>query len=236
MNYSYDESGIHFIYFILTILGLVVLPLTWKVVRIAFSRKPWEQSICKCQPCTSKKQFLRSTHRSLFRQRKFFFMLVGWIVIAALSFHVWKHGKIEKASFDPFEILGVASGSSVKEIRKAYLLLSIKYHPDKIADEERQFAHDRFVQITKAYKCLTDPATKANYELYGNPDGVNSNDIGIALPAWLVDSKNLGFVLGFYCLAIMAVLPYFIVSFYCVIIMRYALISFSFSDRLLSSM
>ena len=38
-------------------------------------------------------------------------------------------------------------------------------HPDKGGDEQT------FVQITKAYKALTDDEARKNYEEYGNPDG-----------------------------------------------------------------
>ena len=45
------------------------------------------------------------------------------------------------------------------------------YHPDKVkatANHTIEMIQERFVQITKAYKSLTDPT---NWELYGNPDG-----------------------------------------------------------------
>lgn len=54
---------------------------------------------------------------------------------------------------------------------------------------------ERFVQITKAYKSLTDPT---NWELYGNPDGRQEMTTGIALPQWIVESKNNAWVLGVY--------------------------------------
>lgn len=36
--------------------------------------------------------------------------------------------------FEPFSILGLESGASDSEIKKAYRRLSIQYHPDKNPD------------------------------------------------------------------------------------------------------
>lgn len=209
MNYTYDESGIHFIYFIITILALIIFPFSWKFLR-SITRGADHLSFCKCSNCLRKCKFIRAKRRSPLLQKRFWFLLVGWVVFGLLANYLWKHSKIEKPSFDPFEILGITSSSSDKEIRKAFLLLSLKYHPDKVSEEDRAFAQERFVSITKAYKSLTDPVTKNNYEMYGNPDGVSTNDVGIALPAWLIDRKNLAIVLSIYCLAFMVALPYWI--------------------------
>ena len=45
----------------------------------------------------------------------------------------------------------------------------LKYHPDKNKDDSQATA--KFIIITKAYECLTDPKTRTIYEKYGNPDG-----------------------------------------------------------------
>lgn len=217
MNYTYDESGIHFIYFLLTILALIVVPFTLKYIQSLFKSKSdpvHSFAICKCSNCQKKSKFINATSKRSsipLKQKRFWFLMVGWIALIGLVNFLWKHSKIEKPTFDPFEILGITSSSSDKEIRKAYLLLSLKYHPDKVGEEvPREVAQERFVKITKAYKSLTDPVIKSNYELYGNPDGVSTNDVGIALPAWLIDRKNLAIVLSIYCLAFMVALPYWI--------------------------
>ena len=50
--------------------------------------------------------------------------------------------------------------------------LILKYHPDKNRGDSQ--ANAKFIIITKAYECLTDPKTRAIYEKYGNPDGPGS--------------------------------------------------------------
>lgn len=54
----------------------------------------------------------------------------------------------------------------------------------------REDAEALFVEISKAYKALTDEKTRKNWEEYGNPDGIRSFALGVALPAWMVSSRN----------------------------------------------
>lgn len=57
-----------------------------------------------------------------------------------------------------FRELGISSGSSAAEVRKAYLKLAAEWHPDKWAaaeSEERDAAEERFKKIQAAYEELT---------------------------------------------------------------------------------
>ncbi|KAK6297881.1 hypothetical protein J4Q44_G00324640 [Coregonus suidteri] len=98
-------------------------------------------------------------------------------------------------------VLSLDQGASVSEIKKQYRLLSLKFHPDKGGDE------DLFMRIAKAYSALTNDESRQNWETYGNPDGPRATSFGIALPAWIVDSKNSMLVLLVYGLAFMVILP-----------------------------
>ncbi|KAL8433288.1 hypothetical protein ACSSS7_003972 [Eimeria intestinalis] len=57
-------------------------------------------------------------------------------------------------TFDPFEILDVSPSATQREIKKAYRLMSLKYHPDKNVNDPTQGA--KFILIAKAYQALTD--------------------------------------------------------------------------------
>lgn len=106
------------------------------------------------------------------------------------------------SNFDPFEILGIGSGASKSEVKRAYHKLSIVLHPDKETGDEKAF-----VKLTKAYKALTDDEARKNWEKYGNPDGPGAMSFGIALPSWIVEKENSVWVLGLYALVFMVALP-----------------------------
>lgn len=62
-----------------------------------------------------------------------------------------------RSDFDPFEVLSVRRGASPDEIKSAYRNMLSKYHPDKVShlgEEFRQMAHDKVIEITKAYEIL----------------------------------------------------------------------------------
>ena len=80
--------------------------------------------------------------------------------------------------------------------------LSLILHPDKPTGSEKQF-----VLLNKAYQALTDETAKLNYQNYGNPDGPQALQIGIGLPAWIVEEKNSVWILGGYTLVFMVALP-----------------------------
>lgn len=62
-----------------------------------------------------------------------------------------------------------------------------------------------------SHRRLTDETTRRNFELYGHPDGKRDTSMGIALPKWIVESKNNAWVIGVYGLVFGILLPYFVV-------------------------
>jgi translocation protein SEC63 len=209
MNYNYDESGILHVYFALPLLLLVLLPVTLKWIRsLQVEGEKANSQICKCEPCNLKRAWLNE--RTPRFHGRFILLLLGWALFFALVRHVFIHGKVQKAAFDPFEILGVSSSASDLQIKKAYRLASLKFHPDKVRGVAPEVAQEKFVLISRAYKALSDPVAKQNYETYGNPDGPSTQDIGIALPSWLVSKNSFWVVLGLYAGVFMLALPWWI--------------------------
>lgn len=80
------------------------------------------------------------------------------------------------------------------------------HHPDRGGDA--QF----FDKIAKAHQALTDKEARENWEKYGNPDGPTATTFGIALPKWLVSKEYGLWVLAFYGLIFMIILPVSVVS------------------------
>ncbi|PVU88008.1 hypothetical protein BB561_006071 [Smittium simulii] len=63
-----------------------------------------------------------------------------------------------------YEHLNVSPTATQAEIKKAYYLLALKYHPDKNKEPEAEVL---FKQISQAYQILSDPKKRHEYNLYG---------------------------------------------------------------------
>jgi translocation protein SEC63 len=129
-------------------------------------------------------------------------LVAGWASVAYLFHKIANTSdNSSHAVYDPFKILDIAVGATEKEIKKHYKKLSIKFHPDKLqvsANQTKEQIESHFVDITKAYKSLTDETIRKNFELYGHPDGRQEMSLGIALPAWVIEGQNNIWVLGIY--------------------------------------
>ncbi len=70
---------------------------------------------------------------------------------------------------DYYAILGVPYTADYKAIRKAYLKLSLQYHPDKNTNNHPEQAQAAFVRIGRAYQTLSDPTERRVYDLTYRP-------------------------------------------------------------------
>lgn len=64
-----------------------------------------------------------------------------------------------------YEVLGVAPTATDQELRKAYKVGALKYHPDKNAHNPA--AEDKFKEISHAYEVLSDSNKRQIYDQYG---------------------------------------------------------------------
>lgn len=69
---------------------------------------------------------------------------------------------------DYYEILGVAKGTSLEEIKKKYRSLALKHHPDRVPQEKKKEAEEKFKGISEAYGVLSDPKKRELYDQYGH--------------------------------------------------------------------
>jgi translocation protein SEC63 len=102
-----------------------------------------------------------------------------------------------------------------KQIKSHYKRLSLKFHPDKIRPDPAknqtiESLNDYFVELTKAYKALTDEEIRNNYIQFGHPDGKQSFSIGIALPKFIISDGAGKYVLLVYALLLGVLLPYLV--------------------------
>ena len=81
-------------------------------------------------------------------------MVVFSSIFIAISCYSMVAGNQQMIGFDPHEILGVDIDASISTIKKSYRKLALLYHPDRNVNNPEASA--KFIQISKAYECLTD--------------------------------------------------------------------------------
>lgn len=64
---------------------------------------------------------------------------------------------------DYYKVLGVAPTASQEEIRKAYRMLSKKYHPD-LNPHLKTIAEDRMKELVNSYNILNNPQKRKEYD------------------------------------------------------------------------
>lgn len=243
LNYDYDESSETWPFFLITVGSAILIPFTISHFLSLFKKDAdYFENIQQTykdnkellnlskeiqdlnnEYTDADMQKLRSKYESKQKRSKIFnwktyVLAASWMLMAYLIQSTLSNKSIfEKAAkelFDPYEMLGLASSSTDKEIRSAYRKLSVRLHPDKmpknLSDMEKLKFEEDYVLITKAYKALTDELTKENYLKYGHPDGPQSVSHGIALPKFLVDSSASPYILAIYIGILAFILPYFV--------------------------
>jgi DnaJ-class molecular chaperone len=65
-------------------------------------------------------------------------------------------------ALDYYDILGVPPKADAGEIKKAYRLLALRWHPDRNPGDP--WATSRFLRLGEAYRVLIDPARRAAYD------------------------------------------------------------------------
>ena len=83
--------------------------------------------------------------------------------------------KKKKIKKDPFETLGLKKDATQKEIKKAYRKLSKKHHAD--TNKGSKESHNVFVDISIAFKLLTDPDERKMYDERGYTSDLSENEL-----------------------------------------------------------
>ena len=203
---EYDNSA--FYYFSITLLVIYIIPGTWYAVaeflRALFgSGDVGTKARTKAEVEKANKLKQETTGFTRLNKTSYLvnlvFLFFGWILLIYLISLVRNDGEV--STFDPFMILGIETGSTLAEIKKAYRKLSLTYHPDKNIGNKK--AEEMFMKIAKAYEALTDENSKANYEKYGNPDGKQALEVSIGLPRILLDNPKVVLILYLICMVVL---------------------------------
>ncbi|EJF63141.1 translocation protein sec63 [Dichomitus squalens LYAD-421 SS1] len=190
-KHNYDETGNMVSYFVFSFLSVFLVPYT--LAAISSTKSP-SLSGCQCQHCIAQRERIRKRERgSLLSpklRRRTFIILAGWSITAFFAYKILTAENTSKI-YDPFEILGISTSATVKDIKSHYKKLSRKFHPDKVklgVNETMEMVEAKFVEITKAYKALTDETIRQNWLNHGHPDGRQEVNTAIALPSWMSDN------------------------------------------------
>lgn len=69
---------------------------------------------------------------------------------------------------DYYEILGVPKDATVAQVKKAYRSMALKHHPDRVPEDKKAEATEKFKEISEAYGVLSDSKKRALYDQYGH--------------------------------------------------------------------
>lgn len=238
-SYEYDEGSETWPFFVLTMLVVVLVPLSISQVyrmlgkqeRTGEAGDPAQRKVQQVleevnndfvtEDVKAFRRAFEKSQRSKIWSKRNCLLIVGWALVAFLVQRIRENDAIVASAtglFDPYALLGVSPSASDRDIKSAYRKLSVKFHPDKLSKdlsgEERIRIEEMYVQISKAYEALTDEITKANYLTYGHPDGPQTVSHGIALPSFLVDRVASPVVILIYAVMLSIVLPYFVTQWW----------------------
>ncbi|KAI1143801.1 Sec63 Brl domain-containing protein [Hypoxylon sp. FL0543] len=221
-EYSYDEQGQFYPFFIFTLTSIVTLPLTYSLLapstdatalapRLKTSFQPEHADLIQAQRAAQKRK-QRKIKRAIA-------VLLGWATMAGMLYLIITTQRTTAKIWNPYDILGVSESASEKQIKSHYRKLGLKYHPDKAKpdaakNETVESLNDKWVDLTKAYQALTDEEVRNNYIQYGHPDGKQSYSIGIALPKFIISDGNGKYVVLVYALLLGVLLPYYVGSWW----------------------
>ncbi|KAF3359713.1 putative J domain-containing protein like [Verticillium longisporum] len=89
----------------------------------------------------------------------------------------------EPPAIDPYETLGLEREATADQVKSAYRKAALKNHPDKVPEDKKSEANEKFQSIAFAYAILSDPARRKRYDTTGSTsesivdaDGFNWSD------------------------------------------------------------
>ena len=92
-----------------------------------------------------------------------------------------------------YQIMGLKPNATQNEIKKAYRILSTKFHPDKNPNDKKAYLENMFKRVSEAYEVLSDENKRAEYD--SHQDSYNSEN-NIPKSTIKADGLGLGAKLG----------------------------------------
>ncbi|KAH0596081.1 hypothetical protein MHUMG1_05940 [Metarhizium humberi] len=221
-DYSYDDQAQFFPFFILTLTGLVTLPITYNLLQSSKDDShlaPRIQTDYKIQHGDVVASLRAAQKRKQRKIKRALVAVAGWGLMGLMAYLIMTTDPAEQKLWNPYDILGISESASENQIKSHYKRLSVKFHPDKLQpdpekNETVESLNQHYVELTKAYQVLTDEDVRNNYIQYGHPDGKQSMSIGIALPKFIVSDGNGKYLVVLYTGLLGVLLPYLVGSWW----------------------
>jgi len=80
----------------------------------------------------------------------------------------------QQSKVNYYKVLGLTRSASQKEVKRAYHKLAMKYHPDKVAADEKATAEATFKKVARAYEVLGDEEMRRRYDNGEDVDDANA--------------------------------------------------------------
>ena len=77
---------------------------------------------------------------------------------------------------DLYELLGVSQDATGDDIKKAFRKLALREHPDKVPEDRRAEANERFGKILRAFEVLSDDQERAWYDSHRDGFGAQPEE------------------------------------------------------------
>ena len=216
-NENIKMKDILYCSFSATVFGILVIYYFIKIIKRCFYKIPFsneEKYInCHCSKCKKRYEKFKikikdqNINKNIFLYNGLFLLFLLLFIESCKKFQ-----KDNKIVFNPYEILEISESSSVFEIKKAYKQLTLKYHPDKNQGDKK--SKEKFMNINKAYKALTNQKAKDNYEKYGNPDGPGLLQYGFSLIYFLFKGKVGYYAIIITSISMIIIIPTLLIKWY----------------------
>ena len=143
---------------------LTILEIENTAPRIRSDFKPPQHELIKQQKT---KQWRRER-----RLKRIIISGSGYLVMALMLYLITISEQSTPKIWDPYSILGISTSASEANIKKRYRDLSRTLHPDKATpdpakNETLETINEKWVDVSKAFKALTDEEIRNNYIQYG---------------------------------------------------------------------
>lgn len=140
-EYTYDEEGETWPFFVIAILTFILIPLTLKwVYRILNADDPIsynskiagsiieDSNSVSVENSKKLKEYQLKQKSSRYINKTLLVLLLGWGIVIYIALYYTKEADLTGA-FDPYTILDVSSSASEREIKSRYRKLSLKISP-----------------------------------------------------------------------------------------------------------